>query len=129
MAGDDFKSVDEYIDSHPEPVRSVLTLVRGAIVKAVLEAREAISYGMPAYTLHGDRLLQFAVWKKYYSIYAATEKVVAAFRDELAAYEIQKGTIRFPLSEPVPVKLIERIAKFRAQEVAGRGNAKPAGPD
>jgi uncharacterized protein YdhG (YjbR/CyaY superfamily) len=52
--------------------------------------------------------------------------VVAAFEDELASYEIDKGTIRFPSSEPVPVKLIERIAKFRAKEIAGRRKAKPA---
>jgi uncharacterized protein YdhG (YjbR/CyaY superfamily) len=73
---------------------------------------------MPTYTLYGDRLLYFAVWKRHYSIYAATEQVVAAFQHELAPYQIEKGTIRFPLSEPVPVKLIGRIAKFRATAAA-----------
>jgi uncharacterized protein YdhG (YjbR/CyaY superfamily) len=65
------------------------------------------------------------VWKQHYSIYAATEQVVAAFKDELAPYEVDKGTIRFPLCEPVPVKLIGRIAIFRAREVFERekGNA------
>jgi uncharacterized protein YdhG (YjbR/CyaY superfamily) len=80
---------------------------------------------MPTYTLYGARLLYFAVWKQHYSIYAATEQVVAAFKDELAPYEVDKGTIRFPLCEPVPVKLIGRIAIFRAREVFERekGNA------
>ena len=78
--------------------------------------------------LHGSRLLYFAAWRQHYSIYAATEQVVAAFRDELAAYEVDKGTIRFPLSEPVPMKLIGRIAKFRAKEVAEREKAKAAAP-
>jgi len=57
---------------------------------------------------------------------SATDHVVAAFKDDLAPYEVNKGTIRFPLSEPVPVKLIERIAKFRAKEVAEREKAKAA---
>lgn len=120
MAKNDFNSVDEYIASQPEAVQHVLGRVRAAIRKAVPGAQEVMSYKMPTYTLNGHRLLHFASWKRHYSIYAATEQVLAAFRDELAPYEIDKGTIRFPLSEPVPVKLIERIAKFRANEVAGR---------
>jgi uncharacterized protein YdhG (YjbR/CyaY superfamily) len=99
-------------------VRSILGIVRSAIRKAAPEAEEVISYNMPTYKLQGSRLLYFAVWKQHYAIYAATEQVVAAFQKELAPYEIDKGTIRFPLSAPVPVKLIERITKFRAQEVA-----------
>jgi uncharacterized protein YdhG (YjbR/CyaY superfamily) len=71
-------------------------------------------------------LLSFAGWKQHYSIYGATGLVVAAFKDELAPYKIDRGTIRFPLSQPVPVKLIERIAKFRAKEAATRATAKPA---
>jgi uncharacterized protein YdhG (YjbR/CyaY superfamily) len=69
-------------------------------------------------------LLYFAGWKRHYALYAATDSVVAAFKDELAPYEVDKGTIRFPLSAPVPVKLIERIARFRAKEVVEREEAK-----
>ena len=126
MAKTDLKSVDEYIASQPEAVQGILGCVRNAIRKALPEAQEVISYRMPTYTLYGGRLLYFAVWKQHYSIYAATEQVVAAFRDELAPYDVDKGTIRFPLSEPVPVKLIGRIAKFRAKEVAEREKAKAA---
>jgi uncharacterized protein YdhG (YjbR/CyaY superfamily) len=118
MAKADFQSVDEYIAAQPEAVRGILGRVRSTIRKAVPNAEEVISYKMPTYTLNGGRLVYFAVWKRHYSIYAATEQVVAAFRDELASYEIDKGTIRFPLSEPVPVKLIQRIVKFRAKQVA-----------
>jgi uncharacterized protein YdhG (YjbR/CyaY superfamily) len=121
-----FQSVDEYIDAQPEAVRSILARVRRAIRKSVPEAREVISYQMPAYMLGGTRLLYFAVWKQHYSIYAATEQVMAAFQSELAAYKIDKGTIRFPLSAPVPVNLIGRIAKFRAAEVPAREKAKAA---
>jgi uncharacterized protein YdhG (YjbR/CyaY superfamily) len=128
MAKPGFKSVDEYIASQPEAVQGVLGRVRSTIRKAVPEAQEIISYKMPTYTLHGGRLLYFAVWKQHYSIYAATEPVVAAFRGELASYRVDKGTIRFPLSQPVPVKLIGRIAKFRAKEAAQREKAKAVAP-
>lgn len=128
MATSDFKSVDEYIASQPEAVRGVLVRVRTTIRNAVPEAQEVISYKMPTYTLYGNRLLYFAVWKQHYSIYAATEQVLAAFRDELTSYEVDKGTIRFPLSEPVPVKLIGHIAKFRAKEVAEREKARAVAP-
>jgi uncharacterized protein YdhG (YjbR/CyaY superfamily) len=118
MAGQSVKiaSVDEYIAAQPEAVRDILSRVRSIIRESVPEAEELISYKIPAYKLHGRPVLYFAGWKKHYSLYPVTERVVAAFKDELAAYEVNKGTIRFPLSQPVPVKLIEHIAKFRANE-------------
>ena len=64
--------------------------------------------------------LYFAGWKQHYSLYPANGRVLAAFKDELAPYEVNKSTIRFPLSLPVPGRLIGRIAKFRAKEVADR---------
>ena len=70
-------------------------------------------------------MIYFAGWREHFSIYPATKPIVAAFKKELAPYEVNdKGTIRFPLAEPVPVKLIARLAKFRAKEVAGRQKAK-----
>jgi len=122
------ESVDQYIASQPEALQRVLKRVRSAILKAVPEAEEVISYKIPAYKLHSGPMLYFAGWKQHYSLYPATEGVVAAFKDELAPYEITKGTIRFALSQPVPVKLIGRIAKFRAKEVAEREKAKAAAP-
>ena len=126
MTKSHFKSVDEYIASQPDGVQSVLKRVRSAIRKALPGAEEVISYQIPAYKVNGRPVLYFAGWKQHYSLYPAKTDLVAAFQDELAPYEISKGTIRFPLSEPVPVKLIERIAKFRAKEVAGREKAKAA---
>jgi len=119
MAKTDFKSIDEYIKSQPSGVQTVLKRVRSTIRKAVPKAEEVISYQIPAYKLQGRPLLYFAGWKEHYSLYPSNARLVTAFKDELAPYEITKGTIRFPLSEPVPVKLIEGIAKFRAKEVAG----------
>ena len=92
------------------------------------EAAEVISYKMPTYKLRGNRVLYFAGWKQHYALYAATDSVVAAFKHELAPYEVDKGTIRFPLSAPVPVRLIDRIAKFRAKEVLEREEAKAPAP-
>jgi len=124
MAKTGFKSVDEYIASQPEAVQGALKLVRSTIRKAVPGAEEVISYKMPTYKLHGGAVLYFAGWRQHYSLYGATGRVVAAFKDDLARYEVNKGTIRFPLSEPVPVKLIERIAKFRAKELGEREKAR-----
>jgi len=114
------KSVDEYIAAQPEIVQSVLERVRSAIRKAVPEAEEAISYKIPTYKLPGGPVLYFAGWKKHISLYPATANLVAAFKNEIAPYVVHKGTIRFPLTQSVPVKLIGRIAKFRAKEVAAR---------
>jgi len=128
VAKTDFKSVDEYIAAHPEDVRAILQRVRITIRKAVPGAEESISYQIPAYTLHGAVVLYFAGWKRHYSLYPATDHVVEAFKDDLAPYEVSKGTIRFPLFQPVPVKLIGRIAKLRAKEAAERAKAMPATP-
>ena len=117
-------SVDEYIASQPDAMRDILKLVQSAIRKALPGAEEAILYKIPAYKLHGETVLYFAGWKQHYSLYPAGQRLVATFKDDLASYKVNKGTIRFPLSEPVPVKLIERIAKFRAKEAAARDETK-----
>lgn len=111
-------SVDEYMASQPESVRSKLDEVRSAIRTAIPEAEETISYGMPTYKLDGQRVMFFAGWKKHFSLYPASDRLMAAFPKELASFEVLKGTIRIPFSRPVPVDLIVRIARFRAKEVA-----------
>ena len=125
MAKKDFTSVDEYIASQPEVVQGVLERVRRTIRKAVPGAEETITYRIPTYKLNGRAVIYFAGWRQHYSLYPSSADVVAAFKDDLATYEVNKGTIRFPLSEPVPVKLIAGIANVRAKEVAARGKAAP----
>lgn len=127
MAKNNPKSVDEYIASQPKAVQVVLRRVRSAIRKALPEAEEVISYQIPAFRQHQRIVVFFAAWKQHYSIYPALE-AAKAFKDELVPYKVSKGTIRFPLSEPVPVKLIERIAKFRAKVVADRQKGKAVAP-
>lgn len=123
-----FKTIDDYIDAQPETSGPVLHRVRSILRKALPKAEEAISYNIPAYKLNGAVVLYFAGWKQHYSVYPAGDRLVAAFKDELAPYKISKGTIRFPLSEPVPGKLIAHIAKFRAIESAQRAKSKPTKP-
>ena len=121
MARTDVKSVDEYLAAQPEAMQRILERVRRTIRKALPGAEEAISYGIPAYKLHGRAVLYFAGWKKHYSLYPCTDRIAAAFKDGLAPYEVSKGTIRFPFSRSVPVTLIEGIATFRAKEVTEGG--------
>jgi uncharacterized protein YdhG (YjbR/CyaY superfamily) len=118
--------VDEYISMQPEAMQIMLERVRGAIGKAVPDAEECISYQIPAFKLDGRALLYFAGFKEHYSVYPASDAMVAAFPGELDRYRASKGTLRFSLTEKVPVKLIERIAKFRADEVRARKPAKAA---
>jgi uncharacterized protein YdhG (YjbR/CyaY superfamily) len=112
------ESVDAYIAGQPETMRAKLEQVRAAIKKAVPDAVEGIGYRMPGYKLQGKPMLYFAGFKEHYSIFAASGTFFATLEDELRGYELRKGTVRFPLTKPVPVKLISRIAKLRAAGIA-----------
>jgi uncharacterized protein YdhG (YjbR/CyaY superfamily) len=124
MAKSSLKTVDDYIASQPEAAQPALTQVRNAIRKALPAAEEVISYNIPTYKLDGAMVIYFAGWKQHYSLYPAGARLLAAFKDDLAAYEINKSTIRFALSAPVPVQLIQRIVKFRVTETADREKAR-----
>jgi uncharacterized protein YdhG (YjbR/CyaY superfamily) len=112
------KSVDEYTAAQPEAVQSKLEQVRTAIKRAVPEAVGGIGYRIPGYKLHGKPMLYFAAFKSHYSLFAASGTFFAALEDELNSYDLRKGTIHFRLTKPVPVKLINRIAKLRAPGIA-----------
>ena len=124
MKGSTPENVPAYIARFPRAVQAALKRVRSSIRRAAPGAQEVISYQIPAFKLHGKPVLFFAAWKEHLSIYPSNARLVAAFKDELAKYERSKGTIRFPLSEPVPAKLIERIARFRTKEIVEIEKAK-----
>jgi uncharacterized protein YdhG (YjbR/CyaY superfamily) len=124
MAKTDFKSVNEYIASRPKAVQGVLRKLRTIIRKAIPEADEGISYQIPTYKLNGRPAVYFAGWTEHYSLYPASNNLVATLKKDLTPYKLTKGTIRFPLSEPIPVELVERIARIRAKEVAERDKPK-----
>ena len=107
-------TVEEYIAAQPEDVRPKLEQVRAAIRRAVPEAVEGIGYRMPGYKLRGKAMLYFAGFKEHYSLFAASGTFFAELAGELKGYELRKGTVRFPRTKPVPLKLISRIAKLRA---------------
>lgn len=102
----------------------VLQRVRDIVKRAVPGAEELISYQIPAYRHEGGYFLYISGWKAHYSLYPATEALVAALKDDIAPHLANKNTIRFKLSDPVPGRLIERIAKLRAKEVAEKAKAK-----
>jgi uncharacterized protein YdhG (YjbR/CyaY superfamily) len=124
MARTDFTSVAQYLATQPPKVRAVLRKVRAAIRAALPGAEEKISYRIPGYRYEGRMIIWFAGWKEHYSIYPATAFVVGELGDALGPYELRKGTIRFPLDRPVPVRLITRIAKLRLKESTARLAAK-----
>lgn len=117
MAKSGIGSVDEYLAAQPAGARKALERVRDTIRKAIPEAEEGLSYGMPAYRVNGRVAVYFAGWKEHYSLYPANGRVVSAFGARLAGFERSKGTVRFPYAKAVPVKLIGDLAKFRAAEV------------
>src|SRR5689334_25064455 len=107
-------TVEDYLALHSKPVRDTLEKLRQIIRKAAPHAEEVISYQMPGYKLNG-MLVYFAAAKDHYGFYP-TPSGIEAFRDKLDAYEVSKGTIKFPMDKPLPVKLITDIVKFRVQE-------------
>jgi uncharacterized protein YdhG (YjbR/CyaY superfamily) len=126
MANTDYKSVSEYIASQPRSLQAVLKRVRRIIRSAVPDADEGISYQIPAYKLNGRIVVYFAGWKEHYSVYPFIGRAAEVLKADVAAYERSKGTIRFPLSEPIPEKLIARIAKLRAADAGASGKATSA---
>ena len=124
MANTNYLSVDDYVAAQPSALTPILERVRATLRKALHDADEVISYQIPAYRLAGGMVIFFAGWKSHYSVYPATAGVVEGLRAELEGYAMSKGTIRFPLTQPVPVRLLTRIAKIRAKEVVERAQAK-----
>ena len=105
-------TVDDYIAGFPKNVREILRKIRKTIRAAAPDAEESISYRIPTYKLNGP-LIYFAAFKKHIGLYPVTAPVKAKFKKELAGYKGGKGTVQFPLDEPIPYALIARIVKFK----------------
>ena len=106
--------VDSYIADYPPKVQKMLKQLRAAIRKAAPKAEESISYMMPAYKLHGP-LVYFGAYEKHIGFYP-TGTGVAAFQKEIASYKSSKGAIQFPLDQPLPLALVEKIVTFKVKE-------------
>ena len=110
-----FTTMDAYIASVPKEVQSILEEIRQTIRKAAPDAVEAISYQIPTFKLNGNNLVHFAAWKDHVGFYA-TPSGNAAFRKELSKYKVAKGSIQFPIDEPIPFDLVTNMVLFRVKE-------------
>jgi uncharacterized protein YdhG (YjbR/CyaY superfamily) len=115
-------TVDEYIAGYPPDVREILEQIRTAIREIAPDAEETIKYQMPTFVLKGN-LVHFAAYKRHIGLYP-TPSGIDEFVDELAPYVGGKGSVRFPLDQPIPFDLIRRIVAFRVKENLGRAAAK-----
>jgi uncharacterized protein YdhG (YjbR/CyaY superfamily) len=117
-----FATIDEYIASFPPEVQEKLQAIRNSIHKAAPDAEEAIRYGIPTFRQNGSNLVHFAAFKDHLSFFP-TSSGVARFQEELSSYKLSKGTIQFPLNDPVPYDLVELITRFRAGETREKKRA------
>lgn len=106
----------DYIQSFPEPVQIILEQIRNVIKENAPEAEESISYGMPAYKIKGKPLVYFAGYKNHIGFYA-TPTGHQAFVEELSQYKQGKGSVQFPLNQPIPFDLIKRMVLFRKNNI------------
>jgi uncharacterized protein YdhG (YjbR/CyaY superfamily) len=112
-----FSTIDDYIASYPKDVQVILEKVRKSLRKVLPKADEKIKYGMPALMLNERHAVYFAAWKRHigiYPIYRSEDPI----EEELAPYRDAKDTIKFPLNEPIPYDLIERIAAHMKKQAA-----------
>ncbi|MBB2147989.1 iron chaperone [Pedobacter gandavensis] len=107
-------TITEYISAFPAQVQLLLESVRTAIKEAAPEAAETINYGIPTFTLNGN-LVHFAAYKNHIGFYP-TPAGIESFKQELSAYEMAKGSVKFPIDQPLPLALIREIVAFRKQE-------------
>ncbi len=110
-----FKTIDEYISSFPEEVRTKLEALRQAIKEEAPGSVEAISYQMPTFKLNRKNLVHFAAWSDHIGFYPAPSGV-EAFEAELSRYKRAKGSVQFPMDQPLPLPLIRKIVAFRVKE-------------
>jgi uncharacterized protein YdhG (YjbR/CyaY superfamily) len=116
------KDIDAYIAAFPPDIQAILQQIRQTIKAAAPDATEKISYQIPTFYLKGN-LVHFAAFKDHFAFFP-TSSGVEKFKDELTAYELSRGTIRFPLGKPIPFDLITRITKFRVVENLERAKIK-----
>ncbi|HPG40091.1 MAG TPA: DUF1801 domain-containing protein [bacterium] len=108
------QTIDDYISLFPTQVREILQNLRQIIRQNAPEAVETMSYQIPTFNLNGN-LVHFAAFKTHIGFYPAPSGI-AAFREELADYKFAKGSVQFPIDEPLPLELIGRIVRFRVEE-------------
>ncbi len=117
-----YKSIDEYISSFPRQTQKKLKELRGVIKELAPQAQEKISYQIPTFFLNGN-LVHFAAHSKHIGFYPGSG-AINAFKNELSKYKNSKGTVQFPLAEPMPLNLIKKIVKFRVKVNTAKKKSK-----
>ncbi len=115
--------IDRYISAFPQETRELLNQLRSLIREAAPEAKEVISYRMPAFKIYGRILLYFAGYNKHIGFYPGASGI-ATFYKELSGFKWAKGSVQFPLDKPLPLDLITRIVLFRVNENLQKGKTK-----
>jgi uncharacterized protein YdhG (YjbR/CyaY superfamily) len=122
MKTEKYGTIDEYIRTFPEDIREILTRIRQTVRESAPDAVEAISYRMPTFKLNGN-LVYFAAFKHHIGFYP-TPSAIVKYAKELAKYAKAKGSIQFPLDQPIPYALITKIVKSRVKENLEKAKAK-----
>ncbi len=115
-------NIDEYIAGFPGEVQEILQKIRATIHNAAPDAEETINYAIPTFVYKGN-LVHFAAFKKHIGFYPAPSGI-SKFQTELAGYQQAKGSVQFPLDQPIPYELIDRIVRFRVEENIEKAEAK-----
>ena len=116
------QTIDEYIAGFPDDVQAILQQIRMLIRELAPDAEEAMRYGVPTFRLNGN-LVHFAGFKKHIGFYP-TPGGIEKFKQELSVYESAKGSVQFPLDQPIPYDLIRRIVEFRVKQATEAAPAK-----
>lgn len=122
MASQKPENIDDYISGFPPEIQKILQQIRATIKKAAPQATETISYSMPAVKLN-EVLVFFAAHAQHIGFYP-TPSGMDAFKKELSVYKGAKGSVQFPLDQPMPLKLIAEIVKFRVAESREKAKSK-----
>ena len=112
-------SVDAYMAGLPADRRAAMEQLRATIRAAAPGTTEAISYNMPAFRLDGRFFVSYEAFKRHYSLFPWTDAMVEELGDAIHPYAVGKGTLRFPVDEPIPLDLVTRIIEIRRREFSG----------
>jgi len=107
------KTVDDYLATLAEPKRTALEKLRRTILELLPDAEETISYGMPAYKVKGKTIAGFAAFTNHLSYLPHSGSVLSALADHLESYEYTKGSLHFPVDEPLPRDLVRLLLNTR----------------
>lgn len=122
----DIQTIEQYIAGFPPEIQSILETLRSVIKEEAPDAEETINYQLPTFKLHGN-LIHFGAFKNHIGLYP-TPSGMEQFREALSAYENAKGSVKFPLNQPMPWDLIREIVRFRVNENLEKAQSKARKP-